>query len=77
MAEGHQVSDDGLVWTIRLREGLLFHNGEPVRSQDCAASIKRWATRDTFGRTLAAAVADYGMPDDRTLVIRLQRRRSR
>jgi len=73
MAEGHSVSDDGLTWTIRLREGLFFHDGEPVRSRDCAASIRRWGNRDTFGRTLAAAVAEYQTPDDRTLVIRLQR----
>jgi peptide/nickel transport system substrate-binding protein len=74
MAEGHSVSDDGLRWTIRLREGLLFHDGEPVRARDCAASLRRWGSRDTFGRTFAAAVAEYETPDDRTLVIRLQQR---
>ena len=74
MAEGHSVSDDGLTWTIRLRENLFFHDGDPVRSRNCAASLRRWGNRDTFGRTLATAVAEYGTPDDRTLVIRLQRR---
>jgi peptide/nickel transport system substrate-binding protein len=69
MAEGHTVSDDGLRWTIRLREGLFFHDGTPVRSRDCAASLRRWGNRDTFGRTLAAAVQDYETPDERTLVI--------
>lgn len=73
MAEGHAVSEDGLRWTIRLREGLFFHDGEPVRARDCAASLRRWGNRDTFGRTLAAAVADYETPDDRTLVVRLSR----
>jgi peptide/nickel transport system substrate-binding protein len=73
MAAGHQVSDDGLSWTIRLRDGLFFHDGEPVRSRDCAASIKRWGARDTFGRTVAAAISSYETPDDRTLVIKLQR----
>src|SRR3954462_1193750 len=29
--EGHTVSTDGLTWPIRLREGLRFHDGEPVR----------------------------------------------
>ena len=72
MAEGHQVSSDGLTWTIRLRDGLYFHDGEPVRSKDCAASIKRWAARDTFGRTLATAITAYETPDDKTLVIRLK-----
>ena len=73
MAAGHEVSADGLAWTIRLREGLRFHDGEPVRSRDCIASLKRWAVRDGFGQVLAAAVADWGAPDDGTLLIRLHR----
>lgn len=73
MAEGHGVSADGLLWTIRLREGLLFHDGEPVRSRDCVASLKRWMVRDGFGQALARAVAAWGTPDDRTLTIRLHR----
>src|SRR5207247_8873663 len=39
MVEGQEVSDDGLVWVFRLREGLKFHDGEPVRGKDCIASI--------------------------------------
>ena len=35
MAEGHTVSDDKLTWRIRLREGLWFHDGSPVRAADC------------------------------------------
>ena len=31
MAAGHEVSADGRVWRIRLRDGLFFHDGEPVR----------------------------------------------
>ncbi len=73
MAEGHMVSADGLLWTIRLREGLRFHDGAPVRSRDCVASLKRWAVRDGFGQVLARAVAEWGTPDDRTLTIRLHR----
>ena len=41
MAEGHTISDDNRVWRIRLREGLRFHDGEPVRAQDCVASLAR------------------------------------
>lgn len=73
MAEGHTVSADGRAWTIRLREGLRFHDGEPVRSRDCAASLERWARRDTFGRVYMLAVDGYETPDDRTLVIKLKR----
>ena len=56
MAEGYTTSDDGRTWLIRLRDGLRFHDGEPVRAVDCVASLRRWAARDTFGRTLADAV---------------------
>ncbi|RYY06229.1 MAG: ABC transporter substrate-binding protein, partial [Alphaproteobacteria bacterium] len=37
MVEGHDVSADGLTWTMRLREGLRFHDGSPVRAVDCVA----------------------------------------
>ena len=43
MAEGATVSDDGRTWLIRLRDGLRFHDGEPVRATDCAASLQRWS----------------------------------
>ena len=34
MAAGHEVSADGKIWTITLRDGLKFHDGEPVRGVD-------------------------------------------
>ena len=73
MAEGHEVSSDGRAWTFRLRPGLMFHDGTPVRSMDCAASIARWAKRDPFGQLMDKLVERYVTPDDRTLVIRLTR----
>lgn len=73
MAAAHEVSADGLRWSIRLREGLRFHDGEPVRSRDCVASLRRWATRDGFGQVLARAVAEWGSAEDQVLTIRLHR----
>ena len=72
MAEGHTISNDGREWRIRLREGLRFHDGEPVRAQDCAASIRRWATRDAFGQALWSVTDECGAADDRTILIRLK-----
>lgn len=72
MAEGHTVDEDGKRWTIRLRDGLKFHNGEPVRARDCAASIRRWGQRDTFGLALMAVTNEIAAPDDRTILIRLK-----
>lgn len=73
MAEGHEVSANGLIWRIRLREGLRFHDGEPVRAADCAASLARWSKRDPFGQILAERVEEWRAADDRTLEIRLKR----
>jgi peptide/nickel transport system substrate-binding protein len=72
MAEGYTVSDDGRTYLIKLRDGLKFHNGEPVRAQDCAPSLQRWAARDTFGQTLAKFVDTWGVQDDRTVKITLK-----
>jgi peptide/nickel transport system substrate-binding protein len=71
MAEGHSVSDDNRIWRIRLRDELKFHDGEPVRAQDCAASLARWSKRDAFGQLLGAVVESWRAADDRTLEIRL------
>ena len=73
MAEGHTVSDDRLIWTIRLRDGLKWHDGERVLARDCVASLRRWSTRDAFGRLLARAVDAWEAVDDRTIRIRLKR----
>jgi peptide/nickel transport system substrate-binding protein len=71
MATGHEVSPDGRSWTFKLRDGLKFHDGTPVRGVDCVASLKRWAKRDGFGHLLADSVESWTAPDDRTIVIKL------
>ena len=72
MAEAHEVADNGLTWRIRLRPGLRFHDGAPVRAADCAASIRRWAARSSFGQSLAAQANEIAAEDDRTLRVRLK-----
>ena len=72
MAEGIDTTDDGRTATIRLREGLRFHDGAPVLARDCVASIRRWAARDGFGTTLMAATDELSADDDRTIRFRLK-----
>ena len=73
MAERWALADDRLTLTFTLREGLRFHDGEPVLSKDCVASIKRWARRDPFMQVLAASIADVETIDDRRFRFRLHR----
>jgi peptide/nickel transport system substrate-binding protein len=72
MAEGYTTSDDKRTVLIKLREGLKFHDGEPVRAQDCTASLARWAARDTLGQTVARFVDSWGVQDDRTIKVSLK-----
>jgi peptide/nickel transport system substrate-binding protein len=73
MAEGYTVSDDGRTYIIKLRDGLKFHNGEPVRAQDCAPSLIRWARREAIGQTIWRYVDECVAQDDRTIRIKLKR----
>ena len=73
MAEGFASEEDGKRWTIRLRPGLMFHDGTPVLARDCVASIRRWGARDPFGQSLMAATEDLSATDDRTIVFRLSK----
>jgi peptide/nickel transport system substrate-binding protein len=73
MAEGLETSDDGRTCTIRLRPGLLFHDGTPVLARDAIASIRRWSRRDAFGSLLGRAMDNMQALDDRTLRISFTR----
>lgn len=73
MLEGFENTDSGKTWTLKLRDGLMFHDGEKVLARDCVASLKRWMRRDPIGQTIAARMDEMVATDDRTLVIRLRK----
>ena len=73
MVEGHQVGEDGLIWTLTLRDGLRFHDKEPVLARDVVASIRRFAPRVAFADALMAETEELSAPDDRTVRFRLKR----
>ena len=72
MVDKWSVSDDKLVWTFTLRDGLAFHDGAPVTSEDVIASLKRWAARDGLGQVLWAKVAEARAVDARTFQLALK-----
>ena len=74
MADGYTLSDDGRTYLIKLRDGLKFHNGEPVRAQDAAPSVARWAARESLGQTLWKFVDTCEAQDDRTIKIVLKQK---
>ncbi|WP_309121798.1 ABC transporter substrate-binding protein [Paenibacillus sp.] len=44
LASGYQVSDDGIVWTVTMREDAKFSDGEPVTAEDVAYTFETAAS---------------------------------
>lgn len=72
MVESHTASADGLTWSFTLRPGLAFHDGAPVTAEDCVASLRRWAPKDSLGRMMGAVLKDIAASDARSFTITLR-----
>jgi peptide/nickel transport system substrate-binding protein len=72
LAEGHTVSDAGRRYTIALRKGVKFHDGQELTAADAAASIVRWGRLHTTGKTMFKTIEAVEARDRHTLVISLR-----
>src|SRR6266851_6634154 len=72
MVDTTEVSADKLTYRFTLRDGLKWHDGQPVTAEDCVASIRRWAARDVVGQKLMTFVAAVAATDASTIEIRLK-----
>ncbi|MFO1161557.1 MAG: ABC transporter substrate-binding protein [Reyranellaceae bacterium] len=72
MVDSWTASDDGMTWTFKLRDGLEWHDGTPVTAEDCVASLKRWAVRDSMGLKLSQALQEYKVVDPKTFQLVLK-----
>jgi peptide/nickel transport system substrate-binding protein len=72
MVKTWSMSPDGLLWQFTLREGLAFHDGAPVTSDDVIASLKRWGARDPYGRQLMAVTDRMSALDANTFEWKLK-----
>lgn len=70
LAESWEVSDDGLHVTVHLVDGAVFHDGEPITSEDVAFSIITERDNHPF-KTMFAPVESVDTPDPLTAVINL------
>lgn len=72
LAESHEVSEDGLLNTIKLRQGVPFHNGEEMKAADVIASVQRWGTLHGLGIDLLATTEEIAAVDDYTVEFRMK-----
>jgi peptide/nickel transport system substrate-binding protein len=60
-----EVSSDGRTYRFRLRSGLRYSNGKPVRASDFEASIKRLFLVDSLGRDFFRTIEGVNRFDQR------------
>lgn len=68
------ISGDGLLYTFRLRQGVVFHDGTPFNAQAVAANLDRIvdpATGSQRAAFMLGPYAGYEIADDYTISIRL------
>ena len=66
------TEDGGRRWVLTLRDGLHFHDGQPVRADDVVASIRKWAARDVLGMRLISLTEALEPTSDKVVVFRLK-----
>jgi peptide/nickel transport system substrate-binding protein len=74
MVDRTTVSPDGMKYTFTLRDGLRWHDGQPVLSEDCVESLKRWGKKDRFGQLLMAHTGKIAPVDNKTFTLELAER---
>lgn len=52
LAQSVEISEDGLTYTFTLRQGVKFHNGKEMTSEDVVASMNRWVVTSSRAKVL-------------------------
>jgi len=71
LATDWSVSEDGLVYTFRLRDGVHFHDGTMLDASAIAANLNRIMRLDSHAASLLGPYRGYEIIDGRTISIRL------
>src|SRR5436305_12231012 len=72
MLEKYETTPDNKSYTFTLRDGLLWHDGKPVTAEDCVASIKRWAAKDSLGQKVMTFVESIAAGNAKTFTVKLK-----
>ena len=71
-ASAPEISADGKTYTIPLRQGVKFHDGTDMTSEDVKASLERWMKVAQRGKQASEKVESLTAPDANTIVIQLK-----
>lgn len=73
LAESWEISDDGLVYTFKLHNGVLFHDGTTMDAEDVKFSLDRARAEDSTNaqKALYAGITDVTVIDPLTAQLTL------
>jgi peptide/nickel transport system substrate-binding protein len=73
LADSFETSEDGLTWTFHIRDGIMWHDGEPLTAQDLAFTYNFYKSHEDFPflNVNTAYFDTIEAPDDSTVVITL------
>ena len=71
LAESYSASSDGLAYTFKLRQGVVFHDGAKLDSQAVLTSFKRLQEINQGPASYLINIAGFDAPDPNTFVIKL------
>jgi len=71
LAESYSPPSDGLAYTFKLRQGVVFHDGAKLDSQAVLTSFKRLQEINQGPASYLINIAGFDAPDPNTFVIKL------
>jgi len=72
LAQSYKAAPDGMTYTIQLRQGVKFHNGQEMTSADVVASLIRWTKVASRGKIAAQSIESIAASDGQTVVLKLR-----
>jgi peptide/nickel transport system substrate-binding protein len=72
LAHSYKVSSDSKTYTIQLRQGVKFHNGQEMTSADVVASLTRWTKVSSRGKIASQSIESITASDGQTVVLKLK-----
>ena len=73
LAESWEISEDGLTYTFKLREGVTFHDGTTMDAEDVKFTLDRINAEDSANaqKALYSAISEVNVIDPQTVEVKL------